>query len=204
MRRREPGDTGTYRACENRSVARRIHTALIALLALFALAGPAHAAGGNYMFDGGTAKERRQVRAALDASRFDWNLVPARVTIHLERGNEPHATPGHIYLDTKLLAAGRFAWATVQDEYAHQVDFFLFDAAKRERLNRELGGKDWCYGVQGLAHSDYGCERFSSTLVWAFWQSKDNAYKPKSKNDESAAMAPAKFRSLVGDVLAGR
>ena len=53
------------------------------------------------------------------------------------------ATPGHVWLDRGLLASGRFAWATVMDEYAHQVDFFVLDsraprtapaAARRQRL----------------------------------------------------------------------
>ena len=179
-----------------------LRNAVILAHAALALTGTAHAAGGNYVFEGATPAQQTQVRSALNASRFDWNVVPAQVTIHVAPGIGSYSTPGRIYLDANLLAAGRFAWATVQDEYAHQVDFFLFDAAKRDRLNRELGGKDWCYGVQGLAHSDYGCERFSSTLVWSYWQSKDNAYKPKSKNDESAAMAPAKFRALLGQLLA--
>ncbi len=89
----------------------------------------------------------------------------------------------------------------VQDEYAHQVDFYLFDAGTRAYVNRELGGLDWCYGVAGLAHSDYGCERFSSTLVWAYWPSRDNAYRPESPLDESAAMAPARFRALMTELV---
>ena len=178
-----------------------LRNALILAHVALGLTGTAHAAGGNYVFEGATAAQQTQVRSALDASRFNWSVVPAQVTIHVARGRGSYSTPGHVYLDADLLRAGRFAWATVQDEYAHQVDFFLFDAAKRERLNRALGGKDWCYGVAGLSHGDYGCERFASTLVWSYWQSKDNAYKPSSKNDESAAMAPAKFRALVGQLL---
>jgi hypothetical protein len=179
---------------------RRLRHALVTLAAALVFTGAAQAAGGNYVFDGGTAKEQAQVRAALAASAFDWSVVPAQVTIHLARGTEPHATPGHVYLDTDALTAGRFAWATVQDEYAHQVDFFLFDGPTRERLNRALGGADWCYTVPGLDHSQYGCERFASTLVWAYWPSEDNAYKPTSRADESAAMAPAQFRALMQEL----
>jgi hypothetical protein len=55
--------------------------------------------------------------------------------------------------------------------------------------------------VRGLAHDEYGCERFASTLVWAFWPSKHNAYRPSSRNDESAAMEPTRFRALVSGLL---
>jgi len=113
-----------------------------------------------------------------------------------------HATRGHIWLDTRLVGSGRFAWATIQDEYAHQIDFFRFDAATRSDLTEQLGARDWCYDVRGLSHHEYGCERFSSTLVWAFWPSRDNAYRPTSRHDESAAMEPMRFRSLVSGLLA--
>ena len=180
---------------------RRIALLLTVVGASLALAGQAAAGGGNYTFDGGTPAERAQVRAALAASEFDWNVVPVQVTIHVGRGFVSHATPGHVWLDADLLSAGRFAWATVQDEYAHQVDFFLFDDAKRGILMSALRAKDWCYGVPGLAHADYGCECFASTLVWSYWQSADNAYRPTSASDESAAMPPAKFRGLVARLL---
>ena len=46
-------------------------------------ANAAHAAGSGFRFDGGTIAERSQVRAALRASSFDWNVVPALVTVHV-------------------------------------------------------------------------------------------------------------------------
>ena len=180
---------------------RLIQTLVVVALGALAISGVANAAGGNYVFDGGTPQQQAQVRSALNASSFDWNLVPAQVTIHLAPGTDSFAERGHIYIDSDVLAAGRFAWAIVQDEYAHQVDFFLFDEATRASLNKQLGGKDWCYGVTGFAHSQYGCERFASTLVWSYWPSKHNAYKPTSKNDEAAAMAPAKFRGLMNQLV---
>ena len=128
-------------------------------------------------------------------------LVPARITIHIGRRSVSHTRPGHIYLDSRVLTAGRFAWAVVQDEYAHQVDFFLFDAATRSRLTTRLGARDWCYGVPGFLHSEYGCERFASTLVWSYWPSKDNSYRPRTASDESAAMAPAPFRALMAELI---
>ena len=171
------------------------------LLVSLALPGTAFAGGGNYGFDGGTRAQQSQVRAALEASAFDWSVVPARVTVHIRRGSPTQATPGHIWLDADLVDSGRFAWAAIQDEYAHQVDFFLFDWATRSRLTTELGARDWCYGVRGLAHDEYGCERFASTLVWAYWPSKHNAYRPASPNDESAAMEPRRFRALLTTLL---
>jgi hypothetical protein len=174
---------------------------LLVVLAALVLAPSALAGGGSYVFDGGSPREQAQVRAALEASSFDWSIVPATVTIHLRQGVQPSSSRGEIWLDTDLVAAGRFGWAVVQDEYAHQIDHYLFDAATRSRLNQLLGGRDWCYGVAGLAHGAYGCERFASTLVWAYWPSQHNAYRPASARDESAAMAPAAFRSLMSRLV---
>ncbi len=168
----------------------------LVLVALWT-AGPALAGGGNYVVAGGTPKQQAQVHQALDASAFDWNIVPVQITIHIAPGIDSEATTGNIWLDANLLDSGRFSWGVVQHEYAHQVDFFLLDEAKRAFLEQALGGKDWCYGVSGLAHEQYGCERFASTLAWAYWPSSANSMKPTSAKDESAAMAPAKFRALL-------
>ncbi len=177
-------------------------TFLLALLVSLALPATALAKGGNYRFDGATAAQQTNVKAALEASAFDWSVVPARITIHIRPDTTTHATGGNIWLDSRLVDSARFAWAPIQDEYAHQVDFFLFNATTRTRLLGELGGKDWCYGVSGFGHSDYGCERFASTLVWSFWPSKNNSYRPSSQTDESAAMRPARFRALITGLLA--
>jgi hypothetical protein len=182
-------------------MARVIRTALLTALAALALTGQAQAAGGNYVFDGGTAKQRTQVRSALNASAFNWNLVKAQIKVHIAPVGQSYSTRGDIYLDSSLLNAGRFSWAMVQDEYSHQIDYFLFDTTTRSKLNALLGGKDWCYGVSGLKHGEYGCERFSSTLVWAYWQSSQNTYKPTTKSSEAAAMSPAKFRSLMSQLV---
>jgi hypothetical protein len=182
-------------------MARASKIALVTAVAALALSGQAQAAGGDYVFAGGSAKQRTQVRSALNASSFNWSLVPAQIKIHIAPVGQSYSSPGEIWLDGKLLKAGRFSWAIVQDEYSHQVDFYLFDAATRSKLNTLLGGKDWCYGISGLMHHEYGCERFSSTLVWAYWPSRDNAYKPESRGSESAAMAPAKFRALMKQIV---
>ena len=186
------------------SLSRLLRSGAVAVGASLAIAAPAHAAGGNYAFDGGTRAERTQVRSALNVSRFNWSVVPGRITIHIGRGIASEAAPGEIWLDANLLDSGKFAWGTVQHEYAHQVDFGLFGDPLRVQLNRSLHGQHWGYDVAGLKHSAYGCERFASTLAWAYWPSKQNALRPTSPSDEAAAMAPRKFRALMKKMLAER
>lgn len=164
-------------------------------------AGPAAAGGGDYVFAGGTARQQAQVKLALNASAFDWSLVPRQIVIHVAQGIDSEATLGHIWLDANLLNSGVFSWGVVQHEYAHQVDFFLLDDAKRQALNALLGGSDWCYGVAGLAHDQYACERFASTLAWAYWPSAQNSMKPASAKDESAAMEASSFRQVLGVMI---
>lgn len=142
------------------------------------------------------------MRLALDASSFDWGVVPP-VEIAIREGTGSFSLPGRITLEAKLLDAGIFSWAVVQDEYAHQIDYLVLGERARSILNRELLGRVWCHSDQpGLAHADYGCERFSSTFVWAFWPVRQNAYRPSSRSDESATMAPGPFRALVHELIA--
>ncbi len=184
----------------------RLRTALAALVGAVALVagGSAHAAGGNYAFDGGTAKEQAQVTAALDASSFDWSVVPVQIIVHITKSGDSDAAPGQIFLTASLLDSGRFSWGVVQHEYAHQVDFFLLDDAKRAVLAPLLGGKAWWqrFGGVALPHGQLSSERFASTLAWSYWQSPDNSMKPQSSTDESAAMAPAAFKAALAQVLA--
>jgi hypothetical protein len=179
---------------------RRIVLTLLSLLALTAPA-PAVAGGGRYVVDGGSAAERSQVRAALRASSFDWGLIPATIQVHVARGVDSYAVPGAVYLDANVLDAGRFSWGIVQHEFAHQVDFFLLDDAKRAELAARLGTQDWCYGVPDLEHAEYGCERFASELAWAYWQSPDNTLRPESTADEAGAIPPAPFRALLAQLI---
>lgn len=179
-------------------------------LALFAaalcLAVPSTSSGAarTYNFDGGTRAQRATVLAALQASSFNWALLPVSIAIHIVRGEVSRSIPGEIWFDADLLDSGEFAWGVVQHEYAHQVDYLLLDDEERALLLRELGGRDWCYGLPGLPHGDYGCERFASTFAWSFWPSPANSMRPTCRGDESAAMAPAKFRALVGRLTSGR
>jgi hypothetical protein len=113
---RETGDIGIAASAENNFMARRLRIALVTIVAALAFAGQAQASGGNYVFAGGNAKQRTQVRSALEASSFNWSLVPAQIKIHIAPLGQSRATRGELLLDAKLLNAGRFSWATVQDE----------------------------------------------------------------------------------------
>jgi hypothetical protein len=181
---------------------------VVAALALLLTPG-ALAGGGHYIFDGGTPGEQAQVRGALEASAFDWSVVPVTVTVHIARGIGSSAAPGQIWLDADLLDSGTYAWGVVQHEYAHQVDFFLLSASARTQLLTALGGASWwqfsaaARAPDGtLQHASLASERFASTLAWAYWQSPANTLKPQSRADESGAMAPARFRQLLSALLA--
>jgi hypothetical protein len=180
---------------------RRFTLLLLAAALAAVLAPSAFAAGGSYTFAGGTAKQQATVRSALAASSFDWNVLPRPVIVHIAPVEGSYSEAGHVHLDGTLLDSGRFSWGVVQHEFAHQVDFLLFDEATRATLNRALGGSDWCYGVAGLAHAAYGCERFASELAWAYWPSADSSMAPAATSGESSAMPPARFRALLAQLL---
>ena len=110
---------------------------LAVLTAATCLAFPAATAGagaGGYTFDGGTKQQRGTVIAALEASSFDWSVVPGPIAIHIVEGEPSRSIPHEIWLDADLLDAGEFAWGVVQHEYAHQVDYLLFDEIQRALL----------------------------------------------------------------------
>jgi hypothetical protein len=180
---------------------RRSLLTLCSAICCLAFAPSALAGGGSYAFSGGTAREQATVRSALEASSFDWGLIPRTVEIHIGPFGDSYSTYGHVYLDSSLLDSGRFAWGVVQHELGHQVDFFLFDEGKRAQLLSLLGGKDWCYSTSGLKHSDHGCERFASELAWAYWQSPDNSMKPTGPNDEAGAVPVAQFRAALTELI---
>jgi hypothetical protein len=166
------------------------------------------AATAAYTLDGGTPTEQATVRMGLAASTFPWQIVPTRVRIHIRQGVLSHAVPGEIWLDSHLLDAGRFSWAIVQHEFAHQVDFFLLNDAERTLLEARLGGVSWWSSTRyalapdgSLAHGELTAERFASTLTWAYWPCRANVLRPESASDESAALPPAAFRALLASVL---
>jgi hypothetical protein len=180
---------------------RRTLITLFSAICFFAFAQSALAGGGSYAFTGGTPKQQATVHSALEASTFSWGLIPRTISIHIGSFGDSYSTYGHVYLDASLLDSGRFSWGVVQHEMGHQVDFFLFDDAKRAEMLKLLGGKDWCYSISGLKHSDHGCERFASELAWAYWQSPDNAMKPSGPNDEANAIPVAQFRAVLTQLI---
>jgi len=188
-----------------RGVALRILASTLVVAGALCWTAFAHAGGGSYVFAGGTAAEQQQVRDALQASSFDWGLVPGTVTIHIGSYAAQEAGPGQIFLDAHLLDSGPFAWGVVQHEYAHQVDFAVLDDADRARIGAVLGTGTWCYGdgdgAQLLGHDQYGCERFASTLAWAYWPVSDNCMRPGALGIESGAVPAAAFRALLVSVL---
>jgi hypothetical protein len=74
------------------------HLVSAAALFVLVLPGSAHSAsaGADLAFDGGSARERAQVRTALRTSSFDWGLVPERVTVHIGAYGTSRSAPGHI------------------------------------------------------------------------------------------------------------
>ena len=186
---------------EAKRAMRRTLLTLFSAICFFAFAQSALAGGGSFAFTGGTPKEQATVHSALQASSFDWGLIPSTITIHIGAYGDSYSTYGQVFLDASLLDSGRFAWGIVQHELGHQVDFFLFDDAKRTQLLQLLGGKDWCYSISGLKHSDYGCERFASELAWAYWQSPDNSMKPSSSSDEAGSIPAAQFRAVLTQLI---
>jgi len=178
-------------------IARYGSLCIAVLTAALAVPGAASAAGGHYVIDGGTPQEQAQVRAALDASRYEWSLVPAQITITIRRGYGSCGVPGQIFLDANLLDAGHFSWGVVQHEYAHQVDFFLLDDAGRALLAAALGGRSWWQTSQRLPHGELTSERFASTLAWAYWPTPDNVMRPSSPGDEAGSPSPEAFRALL-------
>lgn len=183
-------------------MSRMLLRALLVTLATLSIGvGSAAAKGGHYLFDGGTLQQRAQVIAALEASTFPWGIVPQQIVINIAPGLPSAATPGRISLDADLLDSGSFAWGVIQHEYAHQVDFFLLDAAQRAILLTKLGGRDWCYSTPRLDHADYGCERFASILAWVYWPSPENALRPDGPHPESGTLPAKRFKALLGQLL---
>jgi hypothetical protein len=185
-------------------VALRLRICFVSTIVVLALSivPAAFARKASTVFEGGTAAERAQVTRALEASSFDWRMLPQSVTVHIGRGVDSEATPGNVWLDANLLDSGRFSWGVVQHEFAHQVDFLLLSDVQRATLARLLHAPVWCdESSLDRPHSEYGCERFASMLAWAYWQSPDNVMKPSGRADESATMAPATFRSVLKGLL---
>jgi hypothetical protein len=184
-------------------VARRLLVSILSLLATaLVFSGGALASGGNYVFQGGTPAEQQTVTDALNASSFNWSLVPQQITIQIAPVAIDSSLPGTIFLDPSLLDSGEFSWGVVQNEYANQVDFSLLPEAAEPTFSAALGGTVWCRDDQaGLQTEQYGCERFASTLAWAYWLDPQNCIRPGATGGISGSMAPAAFRALLSSTL---
>jgi hypothetical protein len=182
---------------------RRRHACRL-VLALFAaalaLCAQASGAGGRIAFDGGTSSQREQVRQALQASAFDWDLIPGTVTVHIRRGITSQAAPRHVWLDAGLLDSGAFSWGVIQHEFAHQIDYLVLKDADRAALQAVLGGKAWCSGPEGFEHDQNACERFATSVAWAYWPSPANVFDPARNHDESW-LRPVSLRGALASLL---
>lgn len=180
----------------------RFTAALIGTIALaLPLSQSASAAGGNYTVTGGTPAEQATVRAALNASSFNWSLLPQTIEVTIEAGAGDYATPGKVSIDPQLLDMGTFGWAVVQHEFAHQIDFLLLTDSDRARLAQAIGGAQWFPSGAPLPHSSYSCERFASLVAWAYWSSAENSLRPNSPADEAGGMPAPAFRALLSQML---
>jgi hypothetical protein len=172
---------------------RRLLIPVAVACATLTLVPAAIASGGDYVFAGGSAAQQKTVVSALEASNFPWSIVPGQVVVHIERGTDSRALPGHIWLDADLLDAGRFSWGVVQHEYAHEVDFLLLSETMRDQLHPSLGGVAWWTGA---GQEDRACERFADLVAWSFWESPDNVMKPQSPQ-----LTPEAFRTTLAALL---
>lgn len=92
-------------------LAARRHLVLLVALAALIVPAKAQAGGGAYVFSGGSEAARAQVRAALEASSFDWSLVPATVTVRIANCGCAGSSPRLIVLHETLLAAAPYGRA---------------------------------------------------------------------------------------------
>jgi hypothetical protein len=183
-------------------MARRLPVALLAAAALaLPLSQGALASGGNYTITGGTPAEQATVRAALNASTFNWSILPQTIQVTIQPGAGESATPGSVSIDSQLLDMGEFGWAIVQHEFAHQIDFLLLTDAQRAQIAQAIGGSQWAPSGTALPHSAYTAERFASLVAWAYWQSPQNSLRPNSTSDEAGGMPAPAFRTLLAQLL---
>jgi hypothetical protein len=184
---------------------RSLRIALVTFVASLVFAGTAEATAGNYVLEGGNAEAQETVRAALNASTFEFSRVPAQITIRITTCGCAGARPGLIVLDETVLTdaslGDRYSWALIQHEYAHQIDYFLFEDADRAAVRKALGGRDWCYEKAGLAHDAHGCELFADVFAWAFWPARKNILRPDAKTF-APGQTPSQLRAFVNSLLA--
>ena len=71
-------------------------------------------------------------------------------------------------------------------------------APARALLLRRLGATVWC-SQKAVRRDRLGCERFASTLAWAYWPSPENCMRPV----KALAASGTQFRKLVSTLIRG-
>jgi hypothetical protein len=57
------------------------------------------------------------------------------------------------------------------------------------------------WAADELPHVQLTCERFASTLAWAYWPSPANVMQPPAGGDEAGSVTPAAFRASVNGII---
>jgi hypothetical protein len=98
----------------------------------------------------------------------------------VEDDSEVRAFVGQMLLDygCRVIAAGSGDEALSVAQELEQIDLLVTDVV-----------------MPGLSG------RFAAMLAWAYWPSAANCMQPSGPVDESASMAPATFRPLLGRLL---
>ena len=135
------------------------------------------------------------MRSALDASSFNWSVVPGPVVIHIGAADGPHAVAGEIWLDAGLLDSGRFSWGVDPARVRAPGRLRAPDGSDAHDASTALlGGSSWW----GRRARPLDCERFADAVAWAYWPSPDNVLRP----DRPAGRAS--FRAALALLLPGR
>ena len=176
---------------------------LAATLLALVLPGSAVAtsAGAYVAFDGGSVRERAQVRAALQTSSFDWAVVQQQTTVHIGTYGTSYSTPGHVWLDARpaphgQASRGRPSWTSSPTRSTSSCS-----TSRAARSSGEASGPRPGATSSPSRPLALGRERFASMVAWAYWPSKENAYRPRSRTDETAAMPAPAFRALLADLI---
>lgn len=150
-----------------------------AVVAALAFVGAAEAKGGNYEIVGATPTQQATIRDALEVSEFNWSVVPARITIRVspDLANQAESVRGEIRIQSSFLDWGISAWASIQHEYAHQVDYYLLDNGRRDEALRVLG-LPFPWRDLSRPHDERGVEHFATMLSVAYWPSVLNLLRP--------------------------
>src|SRR5258708_13813134 len=76
---------------------RRTLLTLFSAICFFAFAQSALASGGSYAFSGGTPKEQATGHSPLEASSFNWSLIPSTITIPIGAYGDSYSTHGQAF-----------------------------------------------------------------------------------------------------------